>query len=276
MLDRRGAQLLLDTGRDRYGRDVDEIRRHAEAAESYAGQLEAIASAMDTCELESPERLLVRGRDVGPSRVGAKAAQRLRSMQGGLELLVERDRELLEQPRHPEADHAAEETELESQPAPAPEHTTEGPVDGSDEQPADAGQDGAAEAAQPIDLAFASSPPADVVIVRRLLAQVGDDAPAGTAARAQAAAAQLPADRLRWLLANGPWNRRSREWGELASAQRADYLVGCLEQLRDEAGRASEIGTRTVRAADNDPANDGFLDTPADSQSAGSATLGPP
>jgi hypothetical protein len=270
-LDRRGAQLLRSTGRDRYGRDVDEIRRDAETAVRFAAYLDEIASAMGTCELESPERLLVRGRDVGPSRVGAKAAKRLRSMQGGLELLAERDRQLV--------DVSVEEMGLESQPAPPSEHTPEEPLE-SDERPADAGRDGGAEATQPIDTALAVSPPAHIVeragasepIVRRLLAQVGDDAPAGTAARAQTAAGQLPADRLLRLLANGPWNARPREWAGLTTAERADHLLGCLEQPRNEAGGAGEIGTRSVRASKNNPASEPLSETPTDSYSVGAQT----
>jgi hypothetical protein len=265
MPDRRGAYLLAVHGRDRYERDLETIRRDEELA-ARAAKLSA--------ELVEIVPRLVRGRDAGK-----KLVPHMEKVARWIQGIAEREHYLVHEPWRSEADVGPEETELEAEPAPlatATERTLE--------KPGDNGRDAALKASQPIELALTVPPAAYVAeredapesTVRRLLVQVGDDAPAWTVARAHAAAAQVPAGALLRLLANGPWNTKPREWEELTSAERADYLAGCLEQLRDEAGTASEICTRTVRAADNDPANGRLPETPADSQSAGSATLAPP
>src|SRR5436190_6994850 len=72
---------LRRTGRDRYGRDLGEVRRQAEAAATYAAQLGEAAAAFEDGRLE-------RGRELS-----SKTSERLlRQLEALLERLAERDR----------------------------------------------------------------------------------------------------------------------------------------------------------------------------------------
>jgi hypothetical protein len=190
----------------------------------------AARAAKLSAELVKIVPRLVRGREAG-KRLVPHTEKVDRWIQG----IAEREHELVHEPWRPEDDVGAEETELESEP----------PV-------------------VELEAARVAS------VLRRLLAQVGDGAPAGTVARLQAAAVMVPAGDLLRLLANGAWNTKARGWGELTSAERASHLVACLEHLRDEAVAVSDVRTRDVRAAHNDPAKGPLPETPTDSHSVGS------
>jgi hypothetical protein len=90
--DERGAYLLALSEKDRLGRDVEEIRRHAELAAEQAAGLNRIAVRLERD-------------DVAFGRVGsaAKAGRRLRLVIAS----AERDRGLLAEPWRPKAEAEA-------------------------------------------------------------------------------------------------------------------------------------------------------------------------